>query len=182
MADLAHFSHFQAKRGRSRARFLALALVALLIGVVTMVGGSATARAQPAVDVVANSSAAEHVVTAASPGVDRLGSAQATASIRVCAPNGKCVYTSNYCTIASGCSKALYKEWPAGVYCSSSVGCFTYGGKNYSYIGGPVATADQRVKAAQCAVGIGFAAVTAGAGGPAGVTVAGVALSIWGCL
>jgi len=102
---------------------------------------------------------------------------------KVCSPK-KCVTiaSSKYCPISSGCSKAMYKAWPAGVYCSASVGCFTIGGKNYSYIGGPIATRDQQIKAAQCAIGIGFTAVTAGAGGPVGVTVGGVILTAWGCL
>lgn len=102
---------------------------------------------------------------------------------KVCSPK-KCVTiaSSKYCPISSGCSKAMYKPWPTGVYCSSSVGCFTIGGKNYSYIGGPIATPEQQLKAAQCAIGIGFTAVTAGAGGPVGVTVGGVILTVWGCL
>lgn len=165
--------------GRSRRRRWVLFAAAFLMGAMAALAAPAAAPAMAATPVVAT---LETPAATLSTGVERPGLVRPMASTRVCAPNGKCVTTSNYCTIASGCSKALYKAWPVGQYCSPSVGCFTYGGKKYSYIGGPVATAEQQVKAAQCAVGLGFAAVTAGAGGPAGVTVAGVALTVWGCL
>lgn len=166
--------------GRSWRRRWVLVATALLIGAMATMAAPSVAPAKAAEPVMV--AAVETPAATLNTGVERSGLVRPMASTRVCAPNGKCVTTSNYCTIASGCSKALYKPWPVGQYCSSSVGCFTYGGKNYSYIGGPVATAEQRAKAAQCAVGIGFAAATAGAGGPAGVTVAGVALTLWGCL
>jgi len=103
------------------------------------------------------------------------------ATYKVCAPKGKCVYVSRVCKPGACGQLQTYKPWPAGMYCSSSVGCFTYKGVNYSYGGGPRPTAAQQAKIVQCAANLGFTWVVATAGGPVGWTIGGVALAVWGC-
>lgn len=98
---------------------------------------------------------------------------------RVCSAK-KCVAVpkSKICTVGSGCGKAIYKEYKG--YCSSSVGCFTYKGKNYVYTGFKP-TAAQLSQARKCAAGIGVTWLGAIAGGPIGVTILGVPVALWSC-
>lgn len=98
----------------------------------------------------------------------------------VCAPN-RCVTTSQYCYPTSGCGSRLYREVPSTEYCSSSTGCFRWNGKNYRYIGGNTLTAAQRTAVQQCAAGLGVTWLGAIAGGPTGITILGVAVTLWGC-
>lgn len=112
--------------------------------------------------------------------------ASAATTKRVCAPSGKCVTVkkSQYCYPAKqGCGKTMYREARPGEYCSSSVGCVTYKGKNYFFTGGPKVTAAQQTQARKCAASLGvtwLGALGIG-GGPVGVTVLGVAVTLWGC-
>ena len=48
----------------------------------------------------------------------------------MCAPNGKCVVVpyTQYCKLANGCGKPLYKRVNEGG-CTSSTGCFYIAGK-----------------------------------------------------
>lgn len=104
------------------------------------------------------------------------------ATRNVCTPK-KCitVASSKYCPVTqSGCGNYRYKAWPAGTYCSASVGCFTLGGKNYSAINGPRPTAAQQNATLACAASLGLA-VTSFYTGPLGWAVAGVAVAAWGC-
>jgi hypothetical protein len=103
------------------------------------------------------------------------------ATTRVCSPSGKCVNASRVCNPGQCGQKSVFKEWPKGQYCAPSVGCFTYKGVNYSYTGAPKPTPEQQAKITQCAANLGFAWVTAVAGGPVGFTIGGVALAVWGC-
>lgn len=102
------------------------------------------------------------------------------ATRKVCTPK-KCVTVaaSKYCYPDSGCGQRLYKDAGTG-YCSSSTGCFTYKGKNYRYTGYS-ATPAQHLAAQKCAAGLGVTWLGAIAGGPAGITILGVAISLWGC-
>lgn len=104
------------------------------------------------------------------------------ASKRVCAPSKKCVTTKKYCPPGSKCGKRVFKEVPKTQYCSSSVGCFTYKGKNYRYTGGPSLTSKQQQQVWKCASSLGVTGLGAAvATGPVGVTILGVAISLWGC-
>lgn len=107
--------------------------------------------------------------------------AEAASYRNVCAPSGKCVWveTSKYCPPGSACGTQVYKQYTG--YCSQSWGCFSYKGRNYVYVGGPVPTAAQRGKITQCAANLGFAWLTGVAGGPVGFTIGGVSLALWGC-
>ncbi|MGP5389809.1 hypothetical protein [Glutamicibacter arilaitensis] len=98
---------------------------------------------------------------------------------RVCSAK-KCVSVpkSKVCTVGSGCGKAIYKEYKG--YCSSSVGCFTYKGKNYVYTGFKPSAA-QLSQARKCAAGIGVTWLGAIAGGPIGITILGVPVALWSC-
>lgn len=107
--------------------------------------------------------------------------AAAAAPRRVCAPSGKCVTTNNYCYPGEGCGRFAYRAARAGEYCSSSVGCVTYRGKNYFYVGGPVMTPAQRTQALKCAASLAVSGLGFIGSGPGGVTILGVIVSIWGC-
>jgi hypothetical protein len=107
--------------------------------------------------------------------------AEATTLTRVCAPNGHCVVTTRYCPPGSACGAQTYRLAGTYEYCSSSVGCVYWKGRNYFYLSGPKPTAAQQLKIQQCAAGLGFTWLTTVAGGPVGFTIAGVALGIWGC-
>ncbi|MBC9729553.1 hypothetical protein [Streptomyces sp. TRM68367] len=118
--------------------------------------------------------------------VGQATTANAASTKRVCAPSGKCVKVkkSQYCYPAKqGCGKTMYREARPGEYCSSSVGCVTYKGKNYFYTGGPKLTAKQKTQAQKCAasLGVSWLGALGIGGGPAGVTVLGVAVALWGC-
>jgi len=99
--------------------------------------------------------------------------------LKVCSPK-KCVTVpkTKVCTVGSGCGKAIYKEYKG--YCSATIGCFTYKGKNYVYTGFKP-TAAQLSQARKCAAGIGVTWLGAIAGGPIGVTVLGVPVALWSC-
>lgn len=117
--------------------------------------------------------------------VGQASPAAAATTKRVCAPSGKCVKvkTSQYCYPGKkGCGKAMYREARPGEYCSSSVGCVTYKGKNYFYTGGPKLTDAQKLSSQKCAASLGVTWLGAIAGGgPVGITILGVAVSLWGC-
>lgn len=99
--------------------------------------------------------------------------------IKVCAPKKcKTVPKAKVCTVGSGCGKAIYKEYKG--YCSPTVGCFSYKGKNYIYTGFKP-TAAQLSQARKCAAGIGVTWLGAIAGGPIGVTILGVPVALWSC-
>ncbi|MDN3023210.1 hypothetical protein [Streptomyces sp. S.PB5] len=108
--------------------------------------------------------------------------ASAATTKRVCAPR-KCVKvkTSQYCYPSKGCGKAMYREARPGEYCSSSVGCVTYEGKNYFYVGGSKLTEAQKTQTRKCAASLGVTWLGALGSGPVGLTVLGVAVSLWGC-
>lgn len=116
-------------------------------------------------------------------GVSGIGAdaASAAQTEKVCTPK-KCVTVNANDVCKPGtCDKKLYAEVPAGEYCSPSNGCFTYHGKNWRYVGGPVATPAEQSQARQCMANLGLTVLSGAAGGPAGLTIAGVALSVWGC-
>lgn len=104
---------------------------------------------------------------------------------KVCAPK-KCITvpSSKVCTPAKGC-KSAYREWPVGQYCAPSVGCFTYKGKNYSYVGGPKATAAEKLATQKCLASLGVTYLGAISTAPStfgtSLVVLGVAVSLWGC-
>jgi hypothetical protein len=147
---------------RSRRRFLGAIFVASLL----------LAPLSPA---QASSSSPEEAASI------RTASAVPFTNRRVCAPR-KCVTIppARYCSPDSGCGQRLYKSAPAGQYCSSSSGCFTYKGKNYFYTGYR-ATPAQHLAAQKCAAGLGVTWLGAIGGGPVGITILGVAASLWGC-
>ena len=99
--------------------------------------------------------------------------------VKVCAPK-KCVNVprTKICTVDSGCGKKIYKEYKG--YCSSSVGCFAYKGKNYVYTKFKP-TAAQISQGRKCAASIGVTWLSAIAGGPLGPTIIGVPVALWGC-
>ncbi len=112
--------------------------------------------------------------------------ADAASTKRVCAPSGKCVTVkkSEYCYPAKeGCGRQMYREARPGEYCSPSVGCVTYEGKNYFYTGGPKPTEAQKTLARKCgaSLGVSWLGALGFGGGPVGVTVLGVAVALWGC-
>lgn len=100
---------------------------------------------------------------------------------RVCAPSGQCVTTNQYCYPDDGCGTRLYREVPRDEYCSQSVGCFTWHGKNYRYIGGPTPTPEQRLAAQKCAASLGVTWLGAIASGGVGITILGAGVGLWGC-
>jgi len=107
--------------------------------------------------------------------------AQADPQMQVCAPK-RCItvpYT-RYCPVSRvECSKGKFIRHYG--YCSSSVGCFTIGGVDYTWAGGPTPTWAQRNAAALCFTSIGGTVVAAGFGGPIGLTAFGATLTSWGC-
>lgn len=105
----------------------------------------------------------------------------AEAATRVCAPNGRCVSAAQTCYPGTSCARELFREVPAGQYCAPSVGCFPWKGKNYRYVGGPATTQAQRESAMKCASSLGVTWLGGVAGGPIGITILGVAVSLWGC-
>lgn len=135
--------------------------------------------------IAAPNAVAESTAPAAAPsaaqGVVSSEAALTAAPRRVCAPSGKCVTTNNYCFPGDGCGKHAYREARPGQYCSSSVGCVSYRGKNYFYVGGPSMTAAQRTQALKCMASLGVAGLGFIGTGPGGVTILGVVVSIWGC-
>ncbi|MDK1473747.1 hypothetical protein QNO07_09990 [Streptomyces sp. 549] len=108
--------------------------------------------------------------------------AQAAAMKKVCAPK-KCVKVkkSRICYPGDGCGKRAYRELPATTYCSSSVGCVSYKGKKYRFVGGTKMTPEQQTQAQKCAAGLGVAGLGFIGAGPTGVTILGVVVSAWGC-
>lgn len=64
--------------------------------------------------------------------------------------------------------------------CSPSVGCVTYKGKIYRYIGGPAMTSAQEAASQKCASSLGVTWLGAISSGPIGITILGVAVSLWG--
>ncbi|MFI7341786.1 hypothetical protein ACIBUY_28065 [Streptomyces sp. NPDC050085] len=105
------------------------------------------------------------------------------ATKKVCAPK-KCVKvdTNNkkkYCNPGSGCGKKLYRQHSG--YCSSSMGCVSYKGKNYVYVGGPALTSKQRQQVAKCAVGLGWTVFSSASTAGTAMFVGGVAVAAWGC-
>lgn len=100
---------------------------------------------------------------------------------RVCAPNNKCVSAPKVCKPDDGCGKNLYQEVPSTDYCSPSTGCFNWQGKNYRYIGGPALSPADQDKMQKCAASLGVTWLGAVAEGPIGITILGVAVSLWGC-
>lgn len=105
----------------------------------------------------------------------------ANASVRVCAPN-KCVTVPSQCLPTNGCGSSLYRPTNPGEYCAPSVGCVTFGGRNWIYIGGPAATPEQRLAATKCAASLGIAVLSGvSGGGPVGVAILGVGITVWGC-
>ncbi|NLU70158.1 hypothetical protein [Streptomyces sp. HNM0574] len=108
--------------------------------------------------------------------------AQAATTKKVCAPK-KCVKVkkSKVCYPGDGCGKRAYKPWPAGSYCSPSVGCVSYKGKNYRFVGGPKMTPKQQDQARKCAASLGVSGLGFIGTGPLGVTILGVVVSVWGC-
>jgi hypothetical protein len=108
--------------------------------------------------------------------------AQAAATKKVCAPK-KCVKVkkSRYCYPGDKCGKRVYRKLRNGEYCSPSVGCVTYKGQDYKYIGGPKMTAKQRSQARKCAASLGVSGLGFIGAGPTGVTILGVVVSAWGC-
>ncbi|MFJ9638744.1 hypothetical protein [Streptomyces sp. NPDC101178] len=146
--------------------------------------GNSTSTAQPHGNIKSSRLVAGAVFTALA--VLPLSMATAppaeAASKRVCAPSGKCVTTKKYCPPGSKCGKKVFREVPKTQYCSSSVGCFTYKGKNYRYIAGPSLTSKQQQQVWKCASSLGVTGLGAAvATGPVGVTILGVAVSLWGC-
>ncbi|MGW8378492.1 hypothetical protein [Streptomyces sp. ODS28] len=110
------------------------------------------------------------------------GPAEAAATKKVCAPK-KCVKVkkSKYCYPGDGCGKRAYKRLPDTEYCSPSVGCVSYKGKNYRFVGGPKMTPKQQDQARKCAAGLGVAGLGFIGTGPTGITVLGAVVSAWGC-
>lgn len=104
----------------------------------------------------------------------------ADAATRVCAPSGRCVSAVQTCNPGTSCARELFREVPTGQYCAPSVGCFPWKGKNYRYVGGPATTQAQRESAMKCASSLGVTWLGGVAGGPIGVTILGVAVSLWG--
>ncbi|WP_330317593.1 hypothetical protein [Streptomyces platensis] len=111
-----------------------------------------------------------------------LASPAEAASRKVCAPK-KCVKVpaSKYCYPGKGCGKRVYRDARPGEYCSSSVGCVSYKGKNYFYIGGPKLTDKQQLQVQKCASSLGVTWLGAAGTGPVGLTILGAAVSLWGC-
>ncbi|MGW5125982.1 hypothetical protein ACWEQ7_18345 [Streptomyces sp. NPDC004069] len=113
-----------------------------------------------------------------------MASPASAATKKVCAPK-KCVAvdTSNrkkYCNPGSGCGKNWYREYSG--YCSSSVGCVSYNGKNYLFVGGPNLTNQQKRAAASCAAALGWCVFTAASSGGTLIFLGGVAITAWGCV
>lgn len=81
--------------------------------------------------------------------------AQAAEPTRVCAPNGRCVTTTEVCRPGESCSRELFREVPTREYCAASVGCSPWQGRNYRYVGGDAATHAQREAAMKCAASLG---------------------------
>lgn len=106
---------------------------------------------------------------------------RAASSVRVCAPK-RCVTvsTSRYCPNSRSKCGSKYARF-SGAYCSPSVGCFTLGGVNYFAARGPLPTPKQQQAIAQCALSIGGTILSASAGGPIGLTMFGVGMTVWGC-
>lgn len=111
--------------------------------------------------------------------------AQAASYVKVCAPK-KCILVppSKYCAPTK--CKPVYREVPRGQYCAPSVGCFSYGGKNWTYNGSPRPTAAQKAALMKCLTALGatgLSGLVAPATGGASVTVFvfGVGSTLWGC-
>lgn len=105
--------------------------------------------------------------------------ARAASTVKVCTPK-KCVTVpvGSYCAPSkAGCTNG---SWQAVTgYCSPSVGCVTIDGKNYRWVGTGL-TAVNNINPTKCAasLGISVASIYYGVNWP---SVAGVAVSIWGC-
>jgi hypothetical protein len=99
----------------------------------------------------------------------------------VCAPK-RCVTvnTSRYCPNSQSKCGSKYTRF-SGAYCSPSVGCFTLRGVNYFAARGPLPTPRQQQAIAQCTLSIGGSILSASAGGPIGLTMFGVGMTVWGC-
>lgn len=157
--------HLESIRPQSPTRRAVAVLTVLLLCLAAFVAAPAQA------------SAAQTEPSIATPSIVR---PPAIRLIRVCPPKGKCVAipSNKYCWPGSGCGAKLYKVAKPGAYCSSSTGCIRYKGQNYYYVGYK-ATKAQLAAARKCAATLGFAWVTAAAGGPVGLTIAGVPLALW---
>lgn len=111
----------------------------------------------------------------------------AATTVKVCGSK-RCVTipTSKYCPVSqSGCGHQIYVPWKASNpwdSCSASIGCVVINGGSYLVNGNfPRPTAAQANAVSQCAASIGVTVVSGSAGGPTGLALAGVPLTLWGC-
>lgn len=110
-----------------------------------------------------------------------VSAAAATGYVKVCTP-AKCItiLASKYCPVSrGGCGSYVYT--PYSGWCSSSIGCATINGSNYLVSQSVSPTAKQTSAASACAASLGLTVAAAAAGGPLGWTIAGVAVTVWGC-
>jgi hypothetical protein len=86
-----------------------------------------------------------------------------------------------HCTgpVGGTCWNTFHQAWPTGMYCSSSVGCFYYAGRNWTFKRWPY-SGNWTQSQLNCVAGI----VVTGIGfytGPFAITAAGGAVTAWGC-
>lgn len=107
--------------------------------------------------------------------------ATAAATTRVCAGT-KCVTVATSAVCSPSKASCVNGKWEKVTgYCSPSVGCVTIDGQNLHWVGKHRApTAAELSAMRKCTVSLGLSIASAYAG-PGGWTIAGVAVSLWGC-
>lgn len=144
----------------------------------------------------AEQSGAARVATTASTGaLPRTSSRIPADAFRVCVRRGVCRwvqqirrfgrpvhtrYRPGYCPRESWCGKRAFVPWTGG-YCTASVGCMTWRGRNYRVNIRPRPDPARQRAALRCVLGLGLSLATFVTRGPSRLGVAGLGLTTWGC-
>lgn len=89
-------------------------------------------------------------------------------------------YRPGYCPPTYWCGKRAFVPWTGG-YCSASVGCMSWRGRNYKVNIYPRADPARERAALRCLLGLGLSVATLVTRGPSRLGVAGLGLTAWGC-